>query len=209
MVKIRILIVDDHNIFAEGLATILGENLDYEVIGTARNGLIALKLLESKEADLVLLDISMPEMDGYSTAKQLKSMHPQTKILVLTMHSKIGKIVPFMDLGIHGYTLKNSSSSELSRAIKDVMNNRVYLHEDIRNIINEYKSSPSKKVTLSDRENEILQLLYLGLSTNSISERLFLSPRTVETHRRNILSKTDSSNTAQLLHYALKNGLID
>lgn len=209
MEKIDIYIADDHKIFAEGLENILTSEEGYNVLGIARNGKQLLGMVQNRVPNIVLLDIGMPEMNGEETAKELLQNFPQVKILILTMHNTIEHIAPLLKMGVHGYALKNTGKAELVMAINTLMEEgRYYSGEIAHKLATELREYDEKQVKLTQRELEVLQLVFEGLSTTEISERIFLSPRTVETHRSNLLSKTGTNNTAHLIHYALKKGLI-
>lgn len=209
MERISIYIADDHKIFAEGLESILSTEEAFTILGIARNGKQLLNMVQNQVPNIVLLDISMPEMDGEETAKELLENFPQVKILMLTMHNTIDHIAPLIQMGVHGYALKNTGKAELVTAITTLMEKGNYYSSEIAyKLATELRQYDEKQIKLTQRELEVLQLVFEGLSTTEISERIFLSPRTVETHRSNLLAKTSTNNTARLIHYALKNGLI-
>lgn len=210
METIDILIADDHRMFAEGLESILGSEPGITVSGVAKNGAQLMALLKQHTPDVVLLDISMPEMDGMEAASQILKQHPTVKILVLTMHNTEDYILPLVQKGVHGYVLKNAGRTELLEGIKRIKENGNYYSAEITsklvNGLRQYEASALVK--LSTREAEVLELVMEGLSTAEIADKLFISPRTVETHRSNLLAKTESKNTAQLIKYAQEKGLL-
>lgn len=209
MDTIELYIADDHKIFAEGLETILAEAEHISVLGIARNGNQLLSMLQNHLPDMVLLDISMPEMDGEETAKAILQNYPGIKIMMLTMHNTIDYIAPLIKLGVHGYILKNTGKAELQTAINTLAQTGTYYASEIAaKLANELRQYEQTKISLTSREKEILQLIFEGLSTSEIGERIFLSPRTVETHRSNLLNKTGAKNTAQLINFGIKNGWI-
>lgn len=209
MKKTSVYIADDHKIFAEGLESILNEQDDITVINIARNGKQLLGMLQDEAADVVLLDISMPELNGEETAKEIILLYPNTKILMLTMHNTIDYIAPLIKIGVQAYILKNAGKKELLMAIEALVEGKSYYSSEIANTLaKELRQYDDEKVKLSRREIEVLQLVFEGLSTPEIGERIFLSPRTVETHRSNLLTKTNSKNTAQLINFAIKNGFL-
>jgi two-component system response regulator DegU len=208
MTPIQLFIADDHRMFAEGLESVLSQSEELNVLGIAHSGIHLIALMQTKLPDIVLLDISMPELDGHRTAELILQKFPAVKILMLTMHHSEDHIMPLVKLGVHGYILKNSGKAEVLRAIRTVINTGNYFSPEISAKIAAYKRSAPAPVKISHREKEILQLVFEGLSTNMISEKLFISPRTVETHRKNLLSKTGASNTAQLIHFALEHNLL-
>lgn len=202
-------ITDDHRVFAEGLESILSQEPDINILGITQSGQQLLLQLAAQPADMVLLDVSMPEMDGYETARLVLLRHPGVKVVMLTMHNSEEHILPLVQLGVHGYVLKNSGKAEVLKAIRQVAQTGAYFSADIgHKLANARKRQQENANLLTTRELEILQLVFQGLSTAKISERLFISPRTVETHRKNILSKTGATNAAQMIHYALTNRLI-
>ncbi len=209
MKPIQLYIADDHPVFAEGLESILSQVQDLGVLGIAKNGKQLLTLMEKQAPDMVLLDISMPEMDGYDTAKAILLRFPKVKIMMLTMHNTEKYLLPFIQLGVHGYVIKNSSKAELLKSIYAVWEKGYYFNQEIAmQVAKAKKEATLPKVSLSERELEVLQLVFKGFSTNQIGEKLFISPRTVETHRKNLLNKTGCSNTAQLIHFALAHHLV-
>lgn len=209
MNNISLYITDDHRVFAEGLESILSHEEGLNILGLAQSGKQLLQLLAHQPADLVLLDVSMPEMDGYETARLVLQRYPRVKVVMLTMHNTEEHILPLVKLGVHGYVLKNSGKAEVLKAIKQAIQTGGYFSESISHTLAGARRREQENTNLlTHRELEILQLVFEGLSTAKISERLFISPRTVETHRKNILSKTGAANTAQMIHYALTNRLI-
>lgn len=210
MKKVNIYIADDHKIFAEGMESILSQESEIEVLGIARNGKQLLGMLQNQIADVVLLDITMPELDGIETAKEILSAYPETKLLMLTMHNTIEHIAPLIEMSVPGYILKNAGKNELLNAIEKLLDGKTYYSTEIaETLAKELRHFNSEqKIKLSQRETEVLQLVFEGLSTTEIGEKIFLSPRTVETHRSNLLAKTGCKNTAQLIQFGLKNGYL-
>lgn len=210
MKAIDVYIADDHKMFTDGVELILAAENEINILGTARNGLQLLALLKNQLADVVLLDITMPEMDGIATAKEIMKLYPKVKIMMLTMHNTIDHVIPMVKMGVHGYVLKNTGKTELINAIKQLhQNGQYYSSEVAAKLAAGIREHEEKTVKLTSREVEVLQLVFEGLSTLEIGEKLFLSPRTIETHRSNLLNKTDTKNTAQLINFALKNGFIN
>lgn len=210
MTPINIYIADDHKMFTDGLELILASEPEINVLGVARNGKQLLGLLHSQPANVVLLDITMPEMDGMATAEEIIKMYPAVKVMMLTMHNTIDHVVPMVKMGVHGYLLKNTGKTELANAIKQLHENGQYYSGEVAaKLAAGIREHEEKTIKLTAREKEILQLVFEGLSTLEISEQLFLSHRTVEAHRSNLLSKTETKNTAQLINFGLKNGYIN
>ncbi|AQG81811.1 response regulator transcription factor [Spirosoma montaniterrae] len=219
MRKIKLALCDDHNLFRVGLATILGQVHDFELILEAANGQELIDKMPRKMPDVVLLDLQMPVMDGTATADHIRQQWPLVKIVVLTMHDEDRMVLHLLEKGVSGYLLKDADAGEVEKAIRKVIDEGVYLNEFVskamlRKMTN--KTTVAKpvnafynsKILLSEREKEVLTLICDGLSTNEISEKIFLSPRTVEGHRLRILEKTGTKNTAGMVAYAFKNSLV-
>lgn len=219
MRKIKLALCDDHTLFRVGMATILGQIPDFELILEAGNGQELIDRIPRKTPDVVLLDLQMPVMDGMTTADYMRDHYPLIKIVVLTMHDEDRMVLHLLEKGVSGYLLKDAEAGEVEKAIRKVMDEGVYLNEFVSGIMlrkmrNRTKVVPpdkpfyNSKILLSEREKEVLVLICEGLSTNEISEKIFLSPRTVEGHRLRILEKTGTKNTAGMVAYAFKNGLV-
>lgn len=205
--KTKIIIVDDHRLFRNGLKFILGEIEGIEVIGEASNGKEFLDLLQFIKPDLVLMDISMPEMNGVEACRLAIEKYPDLKVLVLSMFGEDAYYNTMIDIGVKGFILKDTDNSELKTAIQSILNGSSYFSQELLlKLIRNKNVSPGIK--LSRREFEILALICKGLSTNQISEILHISHRTVERHRASLLDKTESSNSISLAIYAIKNNLI-
>lgn len=219
MRKIKLALCDDHTLFRVGMSTILSQIHDFELILEAGNGQELIDRIPRKTPDVVLLDLQMPVMDGTATADYLREHHPLIKIVVLTMHDEDRMVLHLLEKGVSGYLLKDAEAGEVEKAIRKVMDEGVYLNEFVsramlRRMTNK-KDVPrqtgpfyNSKILLSEREKEVLTLICEGLSTNEISEKIFLSPRTVEGHRLRILEKTGTKNTAGMVAYAFKNNLV-
>ena len=218
MRKIKLALCDDHTLFRVGMATILGQVQDFELILEASNGQELIDRIPRKTPDVVLLDLQMPVMDGTATADYMREHHPLIKIVVLTMHDEDRMVLHLLEKGVSGYLLKDAEAGEVEKAVRKVMDEGVYLNEFVskamlRKMTNKTNVKPvnafyNSKILLSEREKEVLALICEGLSTNEISEKIFLSPRTVEGHRLRILEKTGTKNTAGMVAYAFKNNLV-
>ncbi|MEZ0541951.1 response regulator transcription factor [Fibrella arboris] len=218
MAKIKLALVDDHNLFRRGIASILGQVADFELVLEASNGQEFIDKIPRRVPDVVLLDLQMPILDGTATADYLRENYPLIKIIVLTMHDEDRMVLHLLEKGVSGYLLKDSDPDEVERAIRKVIDEGVYLNEFVsramlRKMTNKttvVKQSTlyNSKILLSEREKEVLKLICEGMSTAEISDKIFLSPRTVEGHRLRILEKTGTKNTAGMVAYAFKNGLV-
>jgi two-component system response regulator NreC len=211
--KIKVLIVDDHQLFREGIVTLLFSAENIEVIAQAEDGLDAIEKAKHYKPDVVILDIAMPRMNGIEATKKLKAQMPGIKIITLSMHSEKQYVKGVLEAGADGYLLKNCTYRQLTDAIQSVYDGKKYLSEDITAmIINGYLtpsgSEASEYEKLSDREKELFLLFAEGKSTREIGDLLFISVKTVNTHKQNILEKLELKSNADLIKYALKNGLI-
>lgn len=210
MGKIRLLIADDHTILRDGLVSLLQADESFAVTGIAGNGYQVMELVSKNEYDVCLLDIGMPGLDGMETAKLLKEKKPDIKIIILTTYNDREIISELIHIGVSGYLLKNSDKQELTEAIHKVMKGRYYFSEEVEKIIllglTERKTA--EVVQLTEREIEILQLLAKEYTNDKIAAELYISFRTVETHRKNIMQKTKVHNLAGLVKYAYSKGLL-
>lgn len=205
---INLLIADDHQVVIDGLRSLLSLEADFNVVGEALNGKMVLEALKDQKVDVVLLDINMPVMDGIETAKLMREHYPDVKILILTMYNKPEFIRNILDAGASGYVLKNAGKEELIDAIRKVVRGEGYFSLSVtKTMMESFKSgSDSNKVELTKRERGVLTLIAEGDKSSEIAEKLFLSTNTVNTHRKNLLSKLNIKNTAGLVRYAIKNG---
>ncbi|HLU84770.1 MAG TPA: response regulator transcription factor [Vicingaceae bacterium] len=216
METINILLVDDHTLIREGLKLILKKNKQFKIIGEASNGVEALEFLEKNAAKthVMLLDITMPELDGFEVAKVVKKKYPDLKVLALTMHNEESYITKMIDVGVHGYVLKDSNLDDLSSAIKTILDDKPYYSSDvsavmINSLMNKDKQKDNNAIdNLTEREKEIIHLISDGYKSSEIADKLELSTRTIEVHRRNLMKKLEVKNTAELVSYVLKSKLI-
>jgi DNA-binding NarL/FixJ family response regulator len=211
--KIRIVLTDDHSIVRDGIRMLLAGDEEIEVVGQAANGQELLALLENTPADLVLLDINMPIMDGFEAARQVTARFPDTKVLGLSMLEEEPVLRKMMEAGAAGFLPKTGSKQELVAAIKLVVGEAQYISADLS--LKLLHSSPDLATAqpegnglLSRRELEVLGLIAEGYTNAEIAARLFNSKRTIETHRQNILEKTKARNTASLIKYAIQHGYL-
>ena len=212
MEKISIIIIDDHQLFRNGLKILLNSFEDLEVTGEASNGAEFLKMIESVTADIALMDINMPEMDGIEATKKGLRIKPGIRIIALSMYGEEDYYYRMVDAGVKGFLLKDSAISEVRDAILTVMKGGSYFSQELLyHVIQKIKhrEQESKSANLSRREKEILAKICEGLSNQEIADSLFISKRTVDKHRANLLGKTNSKNTASLILFAIKNKLIE
>ena len=207
---ISLAIADDHEIFRKGLRIILNEIDRVKVVGEAPNGLKLMDILKHHDIDLVLMDIRMPVMDGIEATRKIVEKYPGTKIIALTMFEEISYFNQMIEAGADGFLLKKTNKDELETAILTVMEGDNYFSEEFINKVNR-SQRPAKKlvdVELTDREQEVLELICKGMSNAEISKYLGVSARTVDGHRAHLLEKTGAKNSPHLVMFAIKNGLI-
>ncbi|MGB5346148.1 MAG: response regulator transcription factor [Woeseia sp.] len=211
---IRILIADDHQVVRDGLKALLDDPPRYRVIGTACNGREAAVLARKLNPDVVIIDIAMPELNGVDATKRMLADMPDLRIVALSMHSDRRYISGMLQAGALGYVRKESAFEEITAAVDAVSQGHVYLGEGVAGVVvNDYREmmahrAPDESDPLSVREREVLQLLAEGRKTSEVAERLHVSPKTVETHRRQIMQKLDLDSVAALTKYAIRNGFI-
>ncbi len=215
MNKIRVLIADDHKIFRDGLRSILEKEKDIRVIDDAASGNEVIEKVVKGSIDVLLLDIDIGKPNGIELTEIIKRDHPEVKILILSMMGLHDFILQALEKGATGYILKNTGKDEVLTAIRSVAKGDSYFSREVSTILIEHlnKPRPSKKtilnIPLSAREIEVIKLIALEYSNPEIAEKLFISIRTVDTHRRNLLEKLGVKNTAGLVKYAIKKGLVD
>jgi len=212
MKKINIYIVDDHSLFREGLKLLLSKLDIIDEIKEACNGKELIENFDPQKTDIVLLDIEMPELNGIETSKHLLKVYPDIKIIALSMYSDEQYYVPMIENGVKGFLLKNSDFNDVKLAISEVIEGNNYFSQEILNgiVLNLYtKKTSHQNDELTKREIEVLLQICKGLSNNEIAEKLYISKRTVDKHRENLLLKTNSKNTAGLVVYAIKNGIFN
>ena len=209
MSDIRLLLVDDHHIVLDGIKALLDEVEVFDCVATADNGQKALDMLNVFDVDVVLMDIDMPVMNGMEATKRIKKEYPKVRVISLTQHSERGMVQKLLDCGSDGYLLKNIAQDELTTAIRREYNGEnVFSSEVTMRLAGKAveKNASGIDVELTEREIEILSLISEGLSSKQVGEKLFISPRTVDTHRTNLMNKLDIHNIAGLIRFALKNG---
>jgi DNA-binding NarL/FixJ family response regulator len=210
MSEIKLIIADDHELFRNGLAELLRKHDDIQIVKTVADGLEFIELINSQfKADIVLLDITMPNMDGFEVLKELKNSNSDIKPIVISMHNDGNYIAKCAKIGAYGYLLKNTDEAELILAIRSVSNGKKYFSAEIsEKMINFMSTQSTSENVLSNKEAEVLGLISKGLTTKEIAAQLFVSSRTIETHRANILKKLEVKNTAELIKKATKMNLV-
>jgi len=215
MKEVSILIVDDHQIIIDGIKSLLHDQDEFRVAGEACNGKEAIEFLKLFPVNIVLLDIDMPVMNGIEATKKIKAEFDDIRVIILTMHNESGLINSLVASGADGYILKNSDQHELILAIQKVANGQQYFSSDVTmTLLNKTAAQlnrfqPDKhKAKLTAREIEILKLIADGNSNKEIGEKLFISHRTVDTHRTNLMKKLEVSNIAGLIRYAIQQGFV-
>ena len=207
---INLIIADDHDLFRFGLSELLKKHSDINVVKTVSDGQELIKSLENiKEIDVILLDISMPNMDGFEVLKKMNSTDSRTKPIIISMHNEGNYIAKCAKEGAYGYLIKNADEEELLLSIRTVAKGKKYfgpeISEKMVNFMSENRVSANQ---LSNKENEVLQLISKGMTTKEIAVKLFVSSRTIETHRANILKKLEVKNTAALIKKATEQKIL-
>jgi DNA-binding NarL/FixJ family response regulator len=213
---ITIILADDHTIVRQGLAKLLEGEPGFNVVGEAGNGREVVSKVEELKPDVVIMDISMPMLNGIEATRQIKKTMPQTKVIILSMHCHDRYIRELFSLGASGYLLKDSTGSDIIKAIQAAMDGDTYMSPPVsRLVIEDYVSTKKKSFredlysTLSNREREVFQMIAEGHSTREISDILCISPSTVKTHRSKIMDKLRIENISQLVQFAIRIGIVD
>jgi DNA-binding NarL/FixJ family response regulator len=214
---IKVLVADDHKMFVDGIESILRNEEDIQVVGKCFDGTTVFAEIEDKDPDVLLLDISLPEMSGIDVCKRLTATHPKIRVLAVSMHNDASFISEILKNGAMGYILKNTGKAELVTAIKNVYEGKSYFSKEVAETIMQglvqdgdtKKKSSDPQFMLSEREKEILALIAEEFTTQEIAQKLHLSFKTVEGHRRNLFSKLNVRNAAGLVRVALENNLIN
>lgn len=206
--SVKILLVDDHAILLDGIKNLLDKEEGIIVSGIAADATRALEFLRTHDVDIVVTDFHMPGMDGLSLVHAIKRLKPGIRIIILTMHDETHLVKEILKAGINGYVLKKDTHRELLKAISEVQHGNVYLSSDINKILITNLQNPDEGKLLTDREREIVKLIAQEYSNKDIAEALFISERTVETHRKNIFKKTGTTSLVGLIKFAYANNLI-
>ena len=209
--SIKIILADDHKIIMQGLRSLIDNEKDMEVVAEAVNGRQAVNLVNKHTPDVVIMDINMPDLNGIEATKQITSKNSDIKVIALSMHSDKHYVSKMLQAGVKGYLLKDCAFEELIHGIRRVMDNHIYLSPQIDDIvIRDYLKYLSKDYDdgLKSREKEVLQLLAEGNTTKQISEKLFISIKTVGSHRGTLMKKLGFKTMVELTRYAIKEGII-
>ena len=215
MDKIKILLADDHQMFLDGLCALLSQIAYVEIVATVNNGAQLLEQLKTIKGDLVIADLPMPVVDGLEATKMIRELYPSVKVLGLTMDNELETIQAMLEAGASGYILKNTGKAELELAILQVMKGENYLSQSISAQLAQSLFQKKKAVAeeiseldmLTERETEILKMVALENSNVEIAEKLYISPKTVETHRKNLMKKIGVRNSLGIYKFALKHKL--
>ena len=216
MKPVKTVIADDHNLFRKGISSMFADNPSISIIGEASNGQELLNMLKDIHPDLILMDLKMPGMDGIEATEHIKAKYPDIKIIVLSMYEDERFIIHLLELGVNGYLLKNAEPEEMEYTIETVMTKDFCFNDQITNIMRKNlfgtrKGKPNfdTNVEFTPRELQILKLVCKEMTNTEIGRELHLSSRTVEGHRKKILEKTGAKNTAGMVYFAIKNGIVD
>ena len=215
MKKIKVVVADDHTILRQGIKALLDNQEEIEVVGEAKDGREAIKAIEELLPDVILMDIAMPGLNGLEATRRIKKKFPRTKVVVLTMHTNEEYIFQILNAGADGYLVKETAFQDLISAINSVHRGEAFMSPSIsKKVMTDYiqRAQGEEKVgfdTLTTREREILQLVAEGNSNKKIAEVLFISPKTVETHRAHIMDKLNIHDRAGLIKYAIRKGMIN
>ncbi len=216
MAPIRILLTDDHLIIRNGIKLMLKRHKQFKVVAEAGSGIEAINYLDnnSNEIDVVLMDIDMPDMNGIDATKVIANSFENIKVLVLSVHNEEPYIKSVIDAGAYGYALKDADTNEIINAIETIASGKKYFSSEVSNIMINSLMNKQKEVTvetdgLTEREVDVIKLVASGATNKEVSDKLFISSRTVETHRRNIMDKLGLNNLAELIKYAIKRGYIN
>lgn len=211
--KIKVMLVDDHQVFREGLRSLLEQQNDLQVVGDVETGRSAVDQALRLKPDVVIMDIAMPELNGIEATRQICAKAPDTKVVALSMHSDKRFIAGMLQAGALGYLLKANAFEEVVQAVRTVLTNKHYVSRDTADtIVRDYvtqitQATPERRAELSPREREVLQLLAEGFATKEVAERLHVSSNTVDTHRAHIMAKLNVNSFADLVKYAIREGL--
>lgn len=216
MKKVKVILVDDHQMFRDGVKSILHDEETIEVIGEVGSGEKLYEMLKTVKPDLVITDISMPDISGIDITRHLAGNYPDIKVLILSMHKNVEFITNSLAAGANGYLPKDTSMKELLEAIEVISRGGNYFNRDISDTLlssiikkSKSQSTEAKAVSITAREREIINLVVEGLTNKEIAERLFISIRTVDSHKNNLMQKLNLKSTVELVKYAIRNNLAE
>lgn len=214
MANVQILVVDDHEIVLDGIRALLDDEIGFEVAAEAQNGAEAIEQYKKHPIDFIIMDISMPKMNGIEATKKIKELDPDIKILALTMMDEEEHIRKMIEAGASGYIFKSSNKEELIEAITTILDGKHYFSEEatrrvMMDLVKKGEPNSHDPTDLTDREREVLELIVKEHTNQEIADKLHISIRTVDAHRRNLLQKTGAKNTAGLVTYAIKHNLVN
>lgn len=208
----KILLVDDHQMFIDGMKSILHKQNIFQVVAEAQDGYEALNILTNQEIDILITDISMPKMSGIELTKIVKQKYPDIKVIIVSMHNDRAVVSEILMAEAEGYILKNTGKKELLDALTKVADNGTFYSNEVLKVMMQTVKTERRQIEeikqLTEREIEILKLIVEEFSSDQIAEKLFISKRTVDTHRTNILNKTNSKTLVGLIKYAVKNEIV-
>lgn len=206
---ITVFIIDDHQMLIDGIKALLLNESEFKIVGEALRSTEAIERIKKTDVDVIITDINMPEMNGLQLANAIRRVKPEQKILALSMYCDKAVITDMIDAGVKGYVLKNTGKQELITALKLIANGGTYFSGDVAKEINRVDDSIDKRYVLTPREREIVRYVAQGLSHTEIGDKICISPRTVDTHRTNIMRKLEVHSIAELIKIALQLKIID
>lgn len=212
MKKIKLLIVDDHKVVRAGIRLLFQTDNEVNIVGEAEDGEMAIELVKKLHPDVVITDISMPNMSGIQLTKKLKEEHPNVKVLIISMHNDDDYIIDALEAGAMGYITKDSNDDEIINAVHSISNDKMYYDSSISDVfakkLLKQTKSASEIEKLTERELEVLEFIVLGMSNKEIANKLFVSKRTIDNHRTNCMRKISAKNTADIVRIAYQNNLV-
>jgi DNA-binding NarL/FixJ family response regulator len=206
---IKLIIADDHEILANGMASILAKQPDFEMLGTAKNGVEVLDMMSKNPAHVIIMDLNMPEMDGIETTQILKKKYPKVKVLILSMFDREGYIQSALDIGVDGYVLKNIGETEIVSAIHRILEGKTYFSQDVmEKVALKIRNEPEPGIKMSVTERKILKFLSEGDTSGEISDKLDLATNSVMSYRKLLLQKFEAKNVSHMIKMAYEKGYL-